>query len=119
PVCASIALYVNCSSPNFLTASAYLGSYNPLNHCTNYLGDLGTAITGGPVTFEVTIPGNATIVIKVNNFNAGSLCNDYRVVVDIPRTGAVITTTPSTLICAGSPVTLTAPLSNSYSWSPG
>lgn len=117
PVCAVVALNANCNSFTFSTV--YLESFDPSNNCTNYLADMGSAITGGPWSYEVTIPGGATIVIKVINFNSGNYCSNYRLIVDIPRVDPAIEVSPSSPQCSGSPITLTASLANSYSWSPG
>jgi len=117
PVCAVIGLSGNCGE--FISASAYLGSFDPANNCTNYLGDLGSSLIGGPLVMEVTVPPGATIVIKVNNFTSGQYCDNYRLIVDMPRAPAGISVSPSSPQCSGTPITLTASPANSYLWSPG
>jgi len=115
PVCATIGLRSDCGTSLFNVA--YLGSFNPTALCTNYLADPGSSFPGTGY-MEVTIPANATIVVVVHEVNPATGCASYQLTVDVPRESG-ITVNPSTPICSGTPVTLTAPLANSYSWNPG
>jgi large repetitive protein len=115
PVCATIGLASGCGTSLFNVA--YLGSFDPTALCTNYLADPGSSFPGTGY-MEVTIPANATIVVVVHEVNTGTGCANYQLTVDVPReTG--ITVNPNTPVCSGTPVTLTAPIANSYSWNPG
>ena len=73
PVCITVTL----SDPNCIYSEVYLGSFDPNNSCTNYLADsnLGSS-------YQVTVPGNATIVLVVEEFFEGSGCPSYTVTVD-------------------------------------
>lgn len=51
---------------------AYLGSFDPTNLCTNYLGDAGASSTD--MNFEVTVPAGGTLVVAVMEPNAGTTC---------------------------------------------
>jgi len=79
PTCVTITTTANCSSTtNPIITVAYLGSFNPTNLCTNYLGDLGgSPATGVPVSMSVNIPANGTLVINVHEITAGTGCSSY------------------------------------------
>ncbi len=115
PVCATIGLRSECGTSLFNVA--YLGSFDPTQTCTNYLADPGSSFPGTGY-MEVTIPANATIVVVVHEVNPGTGCASYQLTVDVPRETGV-TANPSTPVCSGTPVTLTAPVASSYSWNPG
>ena len=73
PVCITLTL----SDPNCIYSEVYLGSVDPNNSCTNYLADsnLGSS-------YSVTVPGNATIWVVVEEFFEGGGCPSYTVTVD-------------------------------------
>lgn len=55
-------------------ASAYLGSYDPANQATGFLGDVGSSVTQ---PFSFTVPGSAKFVIVVTNTSGAATC-DFR-----------------------------------------
>ena len=117
PVCATIGIASGCGTSIF--SVAYLGSFDPLNLCTNYLADPGSSFPG-VAYYEATIPAGATIQIVVHEVNVGTGCGNYTVTVDLPReTPAVISGAPASPVCAGSTQTLTASVADTYLWSPG
>lgn len=95
--------------------SAHLGSFDPSNVCTNYLADAGSSAAGagGVVSFQVVIPGSATMVLAVTTVTPGVFSSGYSITVDgictpcVPTnaTAPVISSVPSST-CAGSPITL-------------
>jgi hypothetical protein len=66
---------------NPIIAVAYLGSFNPANLCTNYLGDPG----GSPNptnSFSVNVPAGGTLFVNVHEINPGLLgCSAYTLTV--------------------------------------
>ncbi|MFN8288688.1 MAG: PKD-like domain-containing protein [Chitinophagaceae bacterium] len=114
PVCATIGITSYCGTNIF--CAAYLGSYNNTSQCTNYLADPGSSFTTSGF-YEATIPANGTMVVVVHEVNPGTGCANYRLSVHIPREGITVSAAPP--YCSGSPITLTAPPANSYSWTPG
>jgi hypothetical protein len=115
PVCATIGIASGCGVNMF--SVAYTGSFDPNAPCTNYLADPGSSFPNVGY-YEAIIPANSSIVVVVHEVNTGTGCANYQLTVDVPReTG--ITVTPSTPVCSGTPVSLTAPLANSYAWNPG
>jgi Subtilase family/Carboxypeptidase regulatory-like domain len=99
PICATVTLTVDKTSPGAMQAVAYTPSFSAANPSTNYLGDAGFAALiapGYPETFSVSVPASATVVITVADVN-------------IPASGFPSTVnTPYTLKVAGLPL---APLS--------
>jgi hypothetical protein len=72
---------VTCTaSPNLLSATAYLGSFDPNNVCTNYLADIG-ASPSGPKNFSFIVPNAATYVIVVNEVTPNAGCAAYALTV--------------------------------------
>jgi hypothetical protein len=115
PVCATIGIASGCGVNMF--SVAYSGSYDPNSLCTNYLADPGSSFPNVGY-YEATIPANGTIVVVVHEVNTGTGCASYQLTVDVPRDGAPIVVNPPTVTCA-STATLTAPVANSYLWTPG
>src|SRR5262249_17067722 len=70
-----------CSpTTNPIIPVAYLGSFNPSNLCTNYLGDPGGSST--TTSFQVNVPANGTLVVCVQEVNHGQGgCSGYTVTV--------------------------------------
>jgi Carboxypeptidase regulatory-like domain/HYR domain len=81
--CATITTTTNCGvlAANQIITVAYLGSFNPANMCTNYIGDPG----GSPTptnSFKVDVPANGVLVINVHEIASGGGCSGYTVNVD-------------------------------------
>ncbi|MBL0153146.1 MAG: hypothetical protein IPP93_06540 [Chitinophagaceae bacterium] len=100
-----------------LFSAAYTPPFNPASLCANYLGDHGSSFPGFAF-YQVTVPANGTIDVVVHEVNVGTGCSSYQLTVDMPRDLSLITASPSVLNCSGTSV-LTAPVANSYVWSPG
>ena len=70
PSCATVNLSSDCGLT--LIAAAYLGSFDPTNLCTNYVGDAG--FSGTAQQFDVTVPPLSTLVVVVYEVSAGTTC---------------------------------------------
>lgn len=70
PACVTVNTQSACGAIIF--TGAYLGSFDPTNLCTNYLGDAGASSTNS--NFDVTVPAGATVVVVVMEANAGTTC---------------------------------------------
>jgi hypothetical protein len=83
PACVTIATTASCPSPaNDIIPAAYLGSYDPTNFCTNYLGDPGGSPGAIGNSFSVNLAANATLVVVIQEANAGLAgCSGYTVTV--------------------------------------
>jgi hypothetical protein len=77
--------FTNTSANTFAHfVSAYLGSFNPANLCTNYLADQGgSAAAGGNAVFSFTLPASATMVLCVMGVTVGT-GGTYTMTVDAP-----------------------------------
>lgn len=62
-------------------ASAYIGSYDPMDQGTNYVGDVGSSIAQ-PFAFEV--PGGEDMVLVVTNTASAAICDFAFEVVSLP-----------------------------------
>ena len=81
--CVTVTYQANGASGNaFVTA--YSGSFNPANLCTNYIADGGSSsLAGGAaVTFSFTLAANATVVLVLMEATVGEACPSYVMTVD-------------------------------------
>jgi len=62
-------------------ASAYLGSYDPANQATNFVGDVGSSVTQ-PFSFDV--PALTDLVLAVTNTSSAAICGFSFQVVNLP-----------------------------------
>ena len=79
--CVTFDLNTACADTQNIYPVAYLGSFNPANIATNYLGDPGSIPTDGFTSFSVNVPANSTVVLVVHEVTAGGGCPSYDVVV--------------------------------------
>lgn len=77
PRCVTAELSSDCGTNLF--AVAYLGSFNPLSLCANYLADMGTSNTGNAMEF--TVPAGSTFVIILHEVTPASGCAGYSLAV--------------------------------------
>jgi hypothetical protein len=79
--CVFIYLENRCGGTASMQSAAYLGSFDPANLCTNYLGDIGaTPNNTFGRQYSVSVPAGATFVVTVNEAGA-LLCPEYELVV--------------------------------------
>lgn len=67
-------------------ASAYLGSYDPNNQATNFVGDVGSSLTQ-PFSFDV--PAATDMVLVVTNTSAQAICTFGFEIVSLPCSATV------------------------------
>ncbi|HJQ26094.1 MAG TPA: HYR domain-containing protein [Blastocatellia bacterium] len=81
--CVTITTTTSCgtATANQIITVAYLGSFNPANLCTNYLGDPG-ASPAPTNSFKVNVPANGVLLVNVQEITAGGGCSGYSVSVD-------------------------------------
>jgi hypothetical protein len=75
-------------------ASAYLGSYDPTNQATNFVGDVGSSVAQ-PFLFEV--PAGQNMVLVVSNTSAAAICDFGFEVINLPCTSGTPTLAVSTV----------------------
>jgi autotransporter-associated beta strand protein len=71
--CVTVELSASCD----LEVAAYLGSFDPGNINSNYIGDSGSSTAGSIITFSSTVPAGAQFVVTVNEVNPNAGCGNY------------------------------------------
>ena len=68
-----------CVGTNYIFAAAYLGSFDPNNICTNWIGDSGSSPdpTLPPVPFQVDLDDGQTVVLVASEVTPGAGCSAY------------------------------------------
>ena len=113
--CITTTLTTSCPlATNPIFVGAYLNSFDPLNICTNNIGDAGASplTPGVPVTFDFTVPAGATFILVVSEVTANAGCSDYTVdIAGLCRVAPVPTSVVSRQLHAGVPFDINMPLS--------
>jgi subtilisin-like proprotein convertase family protein len=74
PECVTVSTLKGTIGSNFFTG-AYLGSYDPANLATNYVGDPGAS---GNVSFSFTVPAGGVYLLAATSVNSGVGTFSYR-----------------------------------------
>jgi hypothetical protein len=69
-----------CIGVRFIFTAAYLGSFDPANICTNWIGDSGFS-PNPDIAFAVEVPAGQTLVVVVSNVTAAGMCPAYTLTV--------------------------------------
>ncbi|HPH94568.1 MAG TPA: kelch repeat-containing protein [Anaerolineaceae bacterium] len=64
-----------------LQSATYLNSYDPNNLCANFLGDIGSTVTGTN-SYSVTVPAWTKYTVVVNTVNPAASCSTYQLIVE-------------------------------------
>jgi len=78
--CVTVDTNTACTGTNFIFTAAYLGSFDPNNICTNWIGDSG----GSPnpdQPFQVEVADGQTMVVVVSEVTANAGCAGYTVTI--------------------------------------
>lgn len=73
-------------------ASAYIGSYDPANQATNFVGDVGSSIAQ---PFSFSVPAGQDAVIVVTNTSAQAACTFAFDVVNLPCSAVTAAAVPA------------------------
>jgi len=77
-VCLTVSASSTCTGNSRLTLVGYLGSFDPSNICTNYLGDSGDQIGSGTTTeFSAVVPAGAAFVVVAAAAKPGNDCGEF------------------------------------------
>lgn len=76
--CATITFQQGCGVNQAVHPVAYLGSFDPNNICTNYLGDMGHSINAGEAgSFSVNVPAGQTLTLVIHRTGTVDGCSSY------------------------------------------
>src|SRR6266545_838742 len=78
--CVTIDTNTACTGTNFIFIAAYLGSFDPNNICTNWIGDSGSS-PNPDQPFQVTVDNGQTFVVVVNEVTPDAGCAGYTVTI--------------------------------------
>ena len=78
--CVTIDTNSTCIGVRFIFTAAYLGSFDPANICTNWIGDSGFS-PDPDVAFQVDVDNGQTLVVVVSNVTADGTCPGYTLTV--------------------------------------
>ncbi len=79
--CVHIDTNTACTGTNFIFTAAYLGSFDPNNVCTNWIGDSGSS-PNPEIAFDVDVPAGQTLVVVVSEVTSNAGCASYTVTID-------------------------------------
>ena len=112
--CVNIDTNTACTGTNFIFTAAYLGSFDPNNICTNWIGDSGFS-PNPDQAFQVSVDNGQTIVIVVSEVTPNAGCPAYTVTVTgicggaTPTPTATATFTPTATPTATATATIPPP----------
>ena len=78
--CVTIDTNSACTGVRFIFTAAYLGSFDPNNICTNWIGDSGFS-PDPDQAFQVDVDDGQTLVVVVSNVTAKGTCPAYTLTV--------------------------------------
>ena len=78
PQCVTVDTDTDCTGTNFIFIAAYLGSFDPNNICTNWIGDSGfSPDVGAPQAFSFNVNDGDTFVVVVSEVTPEAGCPAY------------------------------------------
>jgi hypothetical protein len=105
--CVTIDTNTQCNRALSIFIAAYLGSFDPNNICTNWIGDSGFSPDPDRV-FQVEVPDGQTLVVVVSEVNTDSGCPAYTLTITGLCQGGTPTPTPTATATATATGTPTA-----------
>jgi hypothetical protein len=78
--CVNIDTNTACTGTNFIFTAAYLGSFDPNNICTNWIGDSGSS-PNPDQAFQVSVDNGQTFVVVVSEVTPNAGCPAYTVTI--------------------------------------
>jgi len=92
--CVNIDTNSTCIGVRFIFTAAYLGSFDPNNICTNWIGDSGFS-PAPDQAFQVNVDNGQTLIVVVSNVTADGTCPAYTLTVTGVCGGGTPTPTPT------------------------
>ncbi len=78
--CVTVDTNTACTGTNFIFIAAYLGSFDPNNICTNWIGDAGSS-PNPEQTFSFNLDNGQTVVLVVSEATPDAGCPAYTMTV--------------------------------------
>jgi len=91
--CETVDTNTACTATNFIFVAGYLGSFDPANICTNWIGDSGFS-PNPDQPFQFNLDDGQTVVIVVSEVTPDAGCTGYTVTVS-GICGGGVTPTPT------------------------
>jgi hypothetical protein len=101
--CVTIDTNTACTGTNFIFIGAYLGSFDPSNVCTNWIGDAGSS-PNPEQAFQVNVDNGQTLVVVVSEVNPDAGCPGYTVTITGLCGGGTPTPTPTCMPGGGAKI---------------
>src|SRR5436190_11995157 len=92
--CVNIDTNTACTGTNFIFIGAYLGSFDPANVCTNWIGDAGSS-PNPDQAFQVDVDDGQTLVVVVSEVTPDAGCPSYTVTITGLCGGGGVSPTPT------------------------
>ena len=92
--CVNIDTNTACTGTNSIFIGAYLGSFDPANICTNWIGDSGSS-PNPDKAFQVDVDNGQTLVVVVSEVTPDAGCPGYTVTITGLCGGGGSTPTPT------------------------
>jgi hypothetical protein len=105
--CVTIDTNSTCTGVRFIFTAAYLGSFDPANICTNWIGDSGFS-PDPEIAFQVNVDNGQTLVVVVSNVTADGTCPAYTLTVTGLCGGFTPSPTPTATATSSASATATA-----------
>jgi hypothetical protein len=105
--CVTVDTNTACTGTNFIFIGAYLGSFDPNNICTNWIGDSGSS-PNPDQPFQVDVDNGQTLVIVVSEVTPDAGCPGYTVTLTNICGGGTPTPTPTATATGTATPTATA-----------
>ncbi len=93
PQCVTVDTNTACTGTNFIFVAAYLGSFDPNNICTNWIGDSGFS-PNPDQAFSFDLANGQTVVLVVSEITPAAGCPSYTMTV----TGLCAAPVPSSAV---------------------
>ena len=77
--CVTVDTDTACTGTNFIFIASYLGSFDPANICTNWIGDSGSSPNSGASPYQFNLDDGQTVVIVVSEVTPDAGCAGYTV----------------------------------------
>ena len=92
--CVHIDTNTACTGTNFIFTAAYMGSFDPNNICTNWIGDSGSS-PNPDQAFDVDVDNGQTLIVVVSEVTPDAGCPSYTLTVTGLCGGGTPTPTPT------------------------